>query len=150
MWSSQILILVLIPLSVLLAASVGPSSAIALISRLSQIPADSTSLWLNVTEIDIYPDMLDSDNVPDGCDSPPNYSILGNDCPYSEWLAVATMLNDYPGYTGSRWNTLQNEDTTRQLYLDVTADRASIASTLRRNRRQLLKLSRMWWIHGRV
>lgn len=41
----------------LLAATVGPSSAILLIPRLEYWPAGSTDVWINVTSSELWPDM---------------------------------------------------------------------------------------------
>lgn len=44
--------------AILLAATIGPSSAILLIPRLAYWPAGSTDIWLNATSQDIWPDRL--------------------------------------------------------------------------------------------
>ena len=44
--------------AILLAATIGPSSAILLIPRLAYWPAGSTDIWLNATFQDIWPDRL--------------------------------------------------------------------------------------------
>lgn len=46
---------VVITLAFLLAAAVGPSSAILLIPRLDYWPAGSTDIWLNITNRDLWP-----------------------------------------------------------------------------------------------
>ena len=46
-----------IAIAILLAATVGPSSAILLIPRLEYWPAGSTDVWINVTSSDLWPDM---------------------------------------------------------------------------------------------
>ena len=44
-------------IAILLAATVGPSSAILLIPRLEYWPAGSTDVWINVTTSQLWPDM---------------------------------------------------------------------------------------------
>ena len=44
-------------MAVLLAATVGPSSAILLIPRLGYWPAGSTDIWINITASDLWPDV---------------------------------------------------------------------------------------------
>ena len=46
---------VIITLAFILAATVGPSSAILLIPRLDYWPAESTDIWLNITAQDLWP-----------------------------------------------------------------------------------------------
>lgn len=44
-------------MAILLAATVGPSSAILLISRMSYWPAGGTDIWINVTISELWPDV---------------------------------------------------------------------------------------------
>ena len=48
---------VIIVIAILLAATVGPSSAILLIPRLEYWPAGSTDVWVNATAAQLWPDM---------------------------------------------------------------------------------------------
>lgn len=45
----------LLAVAIVLAATVGPSSAILLIPRLDYWPAGSTHIWLNTTTQDLWP-----------------------------------------------------------------------------------------------
>ena len=45
-------------ITIILAATVGPSSAILLVPKLGYWPAGSTDIWLNATLQDIWPDRL--------------------------------------------------------------------------------------------
>ena len=47
----------IIIVAILLAATVGPSSAILLIPRLEYWPAGSTDIWINVTSSELWPDV---------------------------------------------------------------------------------------------
>ena len=47
--------IVVISVAIILAAGVGPSSAILLIPRLAFWPAGSTDIWLNVTSQELWP-----------------------------------------------------------------------------------------------
>ena len=51
-------ILLVVTVSIMLAATVGPSSAILLVPRLGYWPAGSTHIWLNATFQDMWPDRL--------------------------------------------------------------------------------------------
>lgn len=46
-----------IVVAIFLAATVGPSSAILLIPRLDYWPAGSTDIWINVTSLELWPDV---------------------------------------------------------------------------------------------
>ncbi len=52
----KIAMVLLICVCFILAAAAGPSSAILLIPRLDYWPAGSTSIWINATSSDIWPD----------------------------------------------------------------------------------------------
>jgi hypothetical protein len=108
--------------SMLLAAAVGPSSAIALIPREGTFSAGSTSVWLNMTAAQIFPAKFDGSMVPPHCSSATSMPFLGDECPFSEWPAIALLLSTYPDYTLNRWDSLQTSDTTRNLLVDATQD----------------------------
>ena len=116
--------LLFVPLSILLSATVGPSFAVALIPRDSAFPAGTAAIWLDGTRKEIFSASLGTDNVPDNCTLSPAYPLVGDACPFSEWPAIAVMLSDYPGYAGQRWNSLQSQTATRQLFLDVTTEQS--------------------------
>ena len=49
--------IVTITIAIVLAATVGPASAILLIPRLEYWPAGSTDVWINITSQELWPDM---------------------------------------------------------------------------------------------
>ena len=51
----RVRMVLLISIAIILAATVGPSSAILLIPRLEYWPAGATSIWLNITYQDMWP-----------------------------------------------------------------------------------------------
>ena len=55
-WRKRLHMIFIITIAVILAAAVGPSSAILLIPRLDYWPAGSTDIWLNATFQDLWPD----------------------------------------------------------------------------------------------
>ncbi|KAI4268412.1 MAG: hypothetical protein L6R38_007850 [Xanthoria sp. 2 TBL-2021] len=80
----------MIIIAVLLASTVGPSSAILLIPNLSYWPAGSTHIWLNTTAADLWPSRLDGSMVPSYCSQAANVSSI---CPASEWHALSDYLS---------------------------------------------------------
>lgn len=116
----KIVFLTFVPLSILLAACVGPSLAIALIPRHVDFPAGRTSLWLNISQNEMFPAYLTVSNVPPNCASSTTLSLVGNDCPSSEWPTLAAMLSplDY-GYT---FTGLQTPVAERELWLDISSE----------------------------
>ncbi|KAL9018425.1 MAG: hypothetical protein Q9185_004268 [Variospora sp. 1 TL-2023] len=79
-----------IVIAVLLASTVGPSSAILMIPSLNYWPAGSTQIWMNTTAADLWPSKLNGSVVPDYCSQAPNVS---NVCPSSEWHALSDYLS---------------------------------------------------------
>ena len=96
--------------AIVLAATVGPSSAILLIPRLDYWPAGATNIWLNTTSQEIWPDRwvtlstqaaeleklnsgrTNGSQVPASCllaDS----LLTENDCPSSGWQAIEDYLS---------------------------------------------------------
>lgn len=51
-------LVLMMAMTIVLAATVGPSSAILLIPRLEYWPAGATNIWLNMTSQDLWPDRL--------------------------------------------------------------------------------------------
>ena len=51
-------IISIISIAIVLAATIGPSSAILLLPRLGYWPAGATDIWLNATFQDLWPDRL--------------------------------------------------------------------------------------------
>lgn len=80
----------MIIIAVLLASTVGPSSAILMIPNLSYWPAGSTHVWMNVTAEVLWPSSLDGSTIPASCSQAPNIS---NICPSSEWKAISDYLS---------------------------------------------------------
>jgi hypothetical protein len=113
---------ILIIFSILLASGVGPSFAIALIPREGTFPAGSTSVWINTTATQLFPVKFNGSMVPSSCNSATSQPFLGDQCPSSEWPAIALLLSAYPGYTLNRWDTLQTSDSIRNLIVDATQD----------------------------
>ena len=54
----KISLILVVTSAIVLAAAVGPSSAILLIPRLEYWPAGATDIWLNVTSQELWPDRL--------------------------------------------------------------------------------------------
>ncbi|KAI4180232.1 MAG: hypothetical protein L6R41_007370 [Letrouitia leprolyta] len=77
-------------IALLLASTVGPSSAILMIPNLGYWPAGSTHIWMNVTAEALWPSSLDGSSVPTYCSQAPNVS---NICPSSEWKAISDYLS---------------------------------------------------------
>ena len=53
-------LLLLIPLSILLATVCGPSSAVLLVPRLQDWPGGNTDIWINATASDLWPNQCDA------------------------------------------------------------------------------------------
>lgn len=79
--------------SILLAATVGPSMAIALIPRRQQFPAGRTFVWTNLTEGDLYPMTFSAADIPPNCLMTSIVPRLGDSCPSSQWAALNADLN---------------------------------------------------------
>ncbi|KAI4247145.1 MAG: hypothetical protein LQ352_006212 [Teloschistes flavicans] len=88
-WRRKVAVMTLVILAVLLASTVGPSSAILLIPNLNYWPAGSTDIWMNVTAQDLWPSRLDGSNVPAYCSQAPS---ITNGCPSSEWESISDYL----------------------------------------------------------
>ncbi|KAI4112608.1 MAG: hypothetical protein LQ345_006272 [Seirophora villosa] len=80
----------IIVVTVLLASTVGPSSAILMIPNLNYWPAGSTQIWMNITAADLWPSKLDGSVVPEYCSQALDTS---NVCPSSEWHALSDYLS---------------------------------------------------------
>ncbi|KAL8692361.1 MAG: hypothetical protein Q9218_002612 [Villophora microphyllina] len=89
-WKRKVAVMTFIIVAVLLASTVGPSSAILLIPNLNYWPAGSTHIWMNVTAPDLWPSRLDGSNLPAYCSQAPNAS---NVCPSSEWQSISDYLS---------------------------------------------------------
>ncbi|KAL8710889.1 MAG: hypothetical protein Q9225_007219, partial [Loekoesia sp. 1 TL-2023] len=83
-------VITIIVMAVLLASTVGPSSAILMIPNLSSWPAGSTHVWMNITVADLWPPRLEGSLVPAYCSQAPNVS---NICPSSEWQSISDYLS---------------------------------------------------------
>ncbi|KAL8668667.1 MAG: hypothetical protein Q9168_006712 [Polycauliona sp. 1 TL-2023] len=86
----RISVMAMIVIAVLLASTVGPSSAILLIPNLDHWPAGSTHIWLNTSASEMWPSRLDGSMVPSYCSQAPNVSSI---CPASEWHAISDYLS---------------------------------------------------------
>jgi hypothetical protein len=115
----KVLFLAFVPLSLLLAAGVGPSLAIALIPRQTDFPAGRTSLWLNITKNEMFPANLAGSDVPPHRASSSTLSLVRSDCTSSEWPTIAAMrsLNYGQTFTG-----LQTVAAQQEVWLDVTTE----------------------------
>jgi hypothetical protein len=116
----KIVFLTFVPLSILLATVVGPSLAIALIPRHVDFPAGRTWIWLNITQNEMFPAYLTVSNVPPNCASSSTLSLVGNDCPSSEWPTLAAMLS--PLNYGYTFTGLQTPVAERELWLDISSE----------------------------
>ncbi|KAL8698263.1 MAG: hypothetical protein Q9201_006671 [Fulgogasparrea decipioides] len=83
-------VMTIIIVAVLLASTVGPSSAILLIPNLNYWPAGSTHIWMNITADDLWPSKIDGSLLPAHCSQAPDVS---NICPASEWQAISDYLS---------------------------------------------------------
>ncbi|KAI4269455.1 MAG: hypothetical protein LQ337_007268 [Flavoplaca oasis] len=83
-------VMTMIIIAVLLASTVGPSSAILLIPNLNHWPAGSTHIWLNSTASEMWPSRLDGSMVPSSCSQAANVSSI---CPASEWHSISDYLS---------------------------------------------------------
>ena len=83
-------LIVMIVSCVSLAATVGPSSAIALIPRVGSWPAGRTRIWLNSTREDLFPTQVSSQVIPTSC---MNSSSLPtqDSCPSSGWWMLGQI-----------------------------------------------------------
>ncbi|KAL8933569.1 MAG: hypothetical protein Q9216_006304, partial [Gyalolechia sp. 2 TL-2023] len=86
----KISVMTTIIVAVLLASTVGPSSAILMIPNLDYWPAGSTHIWMNITAEDLWPSRLDGSMIPSYCSQAPNVS---NICPSSEWQSISDYLS---------------------------------------------------------
>lgn len=78
--------------AIVLAATVGPSSAILLIPRLDYWPAGATNIWLNATTPDMWPKRTNGTLVSRDC-LVSNSMIIENNCPSSGWQAIETYIS---------------------------------------------------------
>lgn len=89
-WHKRVVLLSVVIVSTLLAVSVGPASAIAMQPRLEDFSAGGSSLWLNATSKDFWPERLDSTSLPglhcQSSDAP--------ECPSSDWR----LIRDFMGF----------------------------------------------------
>ena len=100
LWSSfttfqlkrKICVLVLLIVSSLLAASAGPSSATLLIPRLIHWPLDPSHLAINGTFQDVWPDHMNSRNVPESCSVIP-ITDANSICPAGPWATLSQDFN---------------------------------------------------------
>ena len=98
-----------VTVAIVLAATVGPSSAILLIPRLDYWPAGATNVWLNTTSHELWPDRwvlsaqaaeieklncrrTNSSQFPASC-LLANPLLMENDCPSSGWQAIEDYLS---------------------------------------------------------
>jgi hypothetical protein len=79
-------------LTLSLAATVGPVSALAMIPRLGYWPAGKTYIWLGATNDDIWPGFLDTSLVPNSC-SNVHAVVEPSPSPSNGWQA---LLHTHP------------------------------------------------------
>ena len=97
--------LIIIPvILILLAATVGPSSAIALIPRVGSWPAGQTHICLNATDQDLFPTELKDLDIPVFCANTSAVPILNSVdiCPSSGWQTIAGLTPSYRWDFGPR------------------------------------------------
>lgn len=137
-------LVLIVTVAIVLAVTVGPSSAILLIPRLEYWPAGATHIWLNVTSQDLWPDRsvtfchynvefaradfcrTNAALISADC-AVSNPLMIENDCPSSGWQAIETYL--------SLANNLAPLDF--QLDYEITASPASIQVTGTSSLRQI-------------
>lgn len=98
-------LVILIGFITILAATVGPSSAIAMIPRLGYWPAGQTHIWINGTDNDFWPSTLNASAVPEECLITAGVSYP-DACPSSGLEAIANwlpFLGALLGPAGSNW-----------------------------------------------
>lgn len=94
---------------VLLAATVGPSSAIAMIPRVGYWPAGSTHIWLNGTHQDLNPSAVNTLNIPRSCLNTSRLPIPDH-CPSSGWQSIGSVIPSFRnvfGPEGSNWASIE-------------------------------------------
>lgn len=85
----KIRLIMLIIVGVLLALTVGPSSAIAIRPRIDNWPAGGTDFYLNTTLEEIWPSLINVSTIPSSC----NNITLGTTCISRDWeFAVYQLL----------------------------------------------------------
>lgn len=101
-------------ITILLAATVGPASALAMIPRLENWPAGRTYIWLNGSVEDIWPSFIDASGIPVSCSRVESDALI-NSCPSSRWRALADSnllgSGDLSGQPGSNWAANSINDT---------------------------------------
>jgi len=106
----KVRLVALIVVAVILGVAVGPASANAMMPRSRSLPiGNSTSIWLNATEAELSPAVLDGSTVPPRC-----ADVSGqpgpNFCPSSSWEVLAGYASlasnvGLVGPSGSNWKT---------------------------------------------
>ena len=98
---------------IVLAVSVGPSSAIAMIPRVGYWPAGATRIWLNGTEDQVFPTVVSADGIPSSC---ANSSIVPGSitCPSSGWQNIAGLAPFERFTLGPATSNWPNDDVLRR------------------------------------
>ena len=112
-WWRKVRLSVVIVASVLLAATVGPSSAIAMIPRPGEWPAGRTHIWFNGTHEQLFPSNVSVDGVPHECNNSSLVIGSNNTCPYVGWQNIANLASFYRFDLGPSNSNWPNVDTFR-------------------------------------
>ena len=106
-------LLVVILITILLAATVGPASALAMIPRLENWPAGRTHIWLNGSNEDIWPSSINASSIPASCSRVESIAPI-NSCPSSRWTTLLDLdqWGDFiVGQPGTNWGNSSNNFT---------------------------------------
>jgi hypothetical protein len=99
-------LLVVILITTLLAAIVGPASAVAMIPRLENWPAGRTHIWLNASSEDIWPSFINASGIPASCSRVDSLALM-NSCPSSRWRSLLDPSQSWQkliwGQPGTNW-----------------------------------------------
>jgi hypothetical protein len=104
--------LVVTLITISLAATVGPASALAMIPRLENWPAGRTHIWLNGSNEDIWPSFINASDIPASCSIVDSLAPI-NSCPSSRWRTLVDLSqfgNEIvSGQPGSNWVFTTND-----------------------------------------
>ncbi|KAL8786730.1 MAG: hypothetical protein Q9195_008105 [Heterodermia aff. obscurata] len=88
---SRLILLVLIPISIILATVCGPASAVLLVPRQQFWQGGATDIWINATQSELWPDRMDDRFIPSSC-SVIVIDDVNNICPSSGWQKIRDFI----------------------------------------------------------
>ncbi len=104
-WVRRVRLFVIVVICILLAATVGPSSAIAMIPRLGNWPAGRTHIWFNGTQSQLFPTNISADDIDTACINSSMVPI-SDGCPSAGWQDIAVLAPFFRydfGPSASNW-----------------------------------------------